>query len=235
MLLKIENASVHYDSVVAVRDVTIEVTENSTVTIIGANGAGKTTLLRAISGLNKLRTGGIRFNDEPIDVLPPEKIIALGIAHVPEGRRVFPELTVSENLRLGAYLRRDTIAVEKDLDDIYGRFPRLRERTKQRAQTLSGGEQQMLAMGRALMSSPRLLLLDEPSMGLSPVMVEEIVGIIQDVRQRGVAVILVEQNAEMALQLSDYGYVLETGSVALQGSGEFLRGNKHVQKAYLGG
>lgn len=235
MLLKIENASVHYDSVVAVRDVTIEVTENSTVTIIGANGAGKTTLLRAISGLNKLRTGGIRFNDEPIDALPPEKIIALGIAHVPEGRRVFPELTVSENLRLGAYLRRDATAVEKDLNDIYGRFPRLRERTKQRAKTLSGGEQQMLAMGRALMSSPRLLLLDEPSMGLSPVMVEEIAGIIQDVRQRGVAVILVEQNAEMALQLSDYGYVLETGSVALQGSGDFLRGNKHVQKAYLGG
>lgn len=235
MLLKIENASVHYDSVVAVRDVTIEVTENSTVTIIGANGAGKTTLLRAISGLNKLRTGGIWFNEEPIDVLPPEKIIALGIAHVPEGRRVFPELTVSENLRLGAYLRRDAAAVEKDLNDIYGRFPRLRERTKQHAKTLSGGEQQMLAMGRALMSSPRLLLLDEPSMGLSPVMVEEIAGIIQDVRQRGVAVILVEQNAEMALQLSDYGYVLETGSVALQGSGAFLRGNKHVQKAYLGG
>lgn len=235
MLLTIERGSIYYGNVAAVREVDFSAQENSAVTIIGANGAGKTTLLRAISGLEKMRSGAIWFDGKRIDGMLPETIIALGIAHVPEGRRVFPDLTVEENLRLGAFLRRDRTAVNTDLRNIYDRFPRLAERKKQRAKTMSGGEQQMLAIGRALMSKPRLLLLDEPSMGLSPVMVEQIADIIREVRRQGVSVILVEQNAEMALQLSDYGYVLETGSIVLHGSGDSLHGNVHVQKAYLGG
>jgi len=235
MLLKIEKGSIYYGNIAAVRAVDISAGENSTVTIIGANGAGKTTLLRAVSGLEKTREGAIWFDGKRIDGMRPEEIIALGIAHVPEGRRVFPDMTTEENLRLGAYLRDDEDAINADLENLYERFPRLGERKKQHAKTMSGGEQQMLAIGRALMSKPRLLLLDEPSIGLSPIMVGQIADIIQEVRQQGVSVVLVEQNAEMALRLSDYGYVLETGRVALHGTGEMLRGNEHVRRAYLGG
>lgn len=235
MLLKIEQGSIYYGRVAAVRAVDITASKNSTVTIIGANGAGKTTLLRAISGLKGMHEGMIWFDGKRIDGMRPEDIIALGIAHVPEGRRVFPDMTTEENLRLGAYLRHDSSNINADLENLYTRFPRLGERKKQRAKTMSGGEQQMLAIGRALMSKPRLLLLDEPSVGLSPIMVEQIADIIREVRQQGMSVILVEQNADMALQLADYGYVLETGNVALHGTGEMLRGNEHVRKAYLGG
>ena len=235
MLLRIENATVHYHKVVALTDISLRVPHGGIVTIIGANGAGKTTTLRAISGLEKLTAGEIWFDDERIDGLPPEKIVARGIAHVPEGRRVFPDLTVEENLRTGAFLRRDEEAVEKDLVDVFARFPRLNERRSQWAKTMSGGEQQMLAIGRALMANPRLLLLDEPSMGLAPVIVQEIARIIKDISAQGVPVILVEQNAELALQLADYAYVLETGSTALEGPAKDLHENDHVKRAYLGG
>lgn len=235
MLLTIDNLSVYYGQVVALRGITMRMREDSTVAIIGANGAGKTTLLRAISGLNHAREGQIVYNARRIDALPAEEIIGLGVAHAPEGRRVFADLTVDENLRLGAYLRRDKDGIARDLESIYTHFPRLKERVKQSAKTMSGGEQQMLAIGRALMSSPRLLLLDEPSMGLSPVMVEEIQAIINEVRAQKISVILVEQNAEMALQMADYAYVLETGRVILEGAGAELQANEDVRRAYLGG
>ena len=235
MLFRMESAVVQYGTVVALRGIEMEVPRNSIVTIVGANGAGKTTALRAASGLNRLSGGAIWFDGRRIDSLLPEEIVALGIAHVPEGRRVFPDLTAEENLRLGAFLRRDRYDAESDLRDIYHRFPRLKERRTQRAKTMSGGEQQMLAIGRALMAKPRLLLLDEPSMGLSPVMVAEIARIIRDIHERGVSVVLVEQNAELALNLADYAYVLETGRIALDGPATELRSNDHVRKAYLGG
>lgn len=234
-MLAVENGSAYYGSVAAISGISLRIAAGSTATIIGANGAGKTTLLRAISGLTQLKHGEIWFDGQRIDTLAAEDIVALGIAHVPEGRRVFPDLTVDENLRIGAYLQRDQAAVARQLAAIYGHFPRLAERTRQRAKTMSGGEQQMLAIGRALMSAPRLLLLDEPSMGLSPVMVQEIAAIITEIKQQAVTVVLVEQNAEMALQLSDYGYVLETGRMTLEGDSAALRGNDHVRKAYLGG
>jgi len=235
MLLEVSDAVVHYGKVQALKGVSLGVPAGGTVTIIGANGAGKTTTLRAISGLKKLTSGQIRFNGERIDTLPPEKIIRAGIAQVPEGRRCFPELTVRENLMVGAFLRRDKAGVERDLEGVYQRFPRLKERRGQMAKTLSGGEQQMLAIGRALMSAPKLLLLDEPSMGLSPVMVQEIARIIVDIRRHGVPVVLVEQNAELALRLATDAYVLETGSVALSGRAAELHENEHVRRAYLGG
>lgn len=234
MLLEIRDAEVHYGKVVALRGVSIDVPERGVVTIIGANGAGKTTTLRAISGLAPLSTGSITFKGERLDGLEADRIVGKGIAHVPEGRRVFPDLTVEENLRTGAFLRRDAQAVETDLDGIYERFPRLRERRVQLAKTMSGGEQQMLAIGRALMSAPSLLLMDEPSMGLAPVIVEEIAEIIRDISQDGVPVILVEQNAELALELADHAYVLETGSVTLEGPAKELHDNDHVRAAYLG-
>jgi branched-chain amino acid transport system ATP-binding protein len=235
MLLEVTDAVVHYGKVQALKGVSLGVPAGGTVTIIGANGAGKTTTLRAISGLKKLTSGQIRFNGERIDTLPPEKIIRAGIAQVPEGRRCFPELTVRENLMVGAFLRRDKAGVERDLESVYQRFPRLKERRGQLAKTLSGGEQQMLAIGRALMSAPKLLLLDEPSMGLSPVMVQEIARIIVAIRRNGVPVVLVEQNAELALRLATDAYVLETGSVALAGRAAELHENEHVRRAYLGG
>jgi branched-chain amino acid transport system ATP-binding protein len=204
------------------------------VTIIGGNGAGKTSTLRAVSGLAAISRGEIRFDGHRIDRLAPDRIVACGIAHVPEGRRVFPDLTVEENLRTGAFLRRDKSGIETDLDAVFTRFPRLRERRRQWAKTLSGGEQQMAAIGRALMSRPRLLLLDEPSMGLAPVMVQEIARIITDIARSGVPVVLVEQNAELALRLADYAYVLETGTVALEGPARALHENDHVKRAYLG-
>ena len=234
MLLEVRDATVHYHKVAALRGVSLDVPDGSVVTIIGANGAGKSTLLRAISGLESLSEGEIRFSGRRIDGTLPEKVVALGIAQVPEGRRVFPDLTVQENLNTGAYLRRDREQVSRDLDGVFEHFPRLRERRRQWAKTLSGGEQQMLAIGRALMSNPKLLLLDEPTMGLSPVLVQEMARIIAEIHERGVPVVLVEQNAELALRLADYAYVLEIGSVALHGPASELHENDHVRRAYLG-
>ncbi|MCY3730221.1 MAG: ABC transporter ATP-binding protein [Rhodospirillaceae bacterium] len=233
-MLEISNATVHYRKVAALRGVSMSVPDGAVVTIIGANGAGKSTLLRAISGLVALSAGEIRFAGRRIDGIPPERGVALGIAQVPEGRRVFPDLTVQENLGTGAYLRRDTAQVKRDFDRVFEHFPRLKERRRQWARTLSGGEQQMLAIGRALMSNPKVLLLDEPTMGLSPVLVQEMARIIRGIHARGVPVVLVEQNAELALRLADYAYVLEIGSVALHGPAADLHENDHVRRAYLG-
>lgn len=235
MLLELEDTLVHYQKVAAVKGITMRVPEGGIVTIIGANGAGKSTTLRAISGLKRISSGQIRFAGERIDGLPADAIVRRGIAQVPEGRRVFPGLTVEENLRIGAFLRTDKAAIERDLEDVFERFPRLRERRPQWARTLSGGEQQMVAIGRALMSAPKLLLLDEPSMGLAPVMVQEIASIIVAIAKKGVPVVLVEQNAELALRLANYAYVLETGNVALEGPAKELHENDHVRRAYLGG
>ncbi len=234
MLLEVVDARLSYGKVTALRGISLSVPANSVVTIIGANGAGKTTTLRAISGLARISSGEIRLEDRDISGLPPDKIVSLGISHVPEGRRVFPEMTVEENLRTGAFLRHDSHEVDADLDDVFSRFPKLEQRRTKNAKTLSGGEQQMLAIGRALMARPKLLMLDEPSMGLAPVVVDEIADIIRQISGQGVPVILVEQNAELALTLSDYAYVLETGTVALEGDADTLRNNEHVRAAYLG-
>ncbi len=234
MLLEIEDIHVHYNKVAALKGVSMSVPEGGIVTIIGANGAGKTTTLRTVSGLERPSSGEIRFDGERIDQLPPEEIVRRGIAHAPEGRRVFPDLTVEENLRTGAFLRDDRAEIESDLRSVFDHFPRLEERRRQWARSMSGGEQQMVAIGRALMSRPRLLLLDEPSMGLSPVLVEEIARIIVEISARGVPVVLVEQNAELALQLAQFAYVLETGNVALKGAAKELHENDHVKRAYLG-
>ena len=234
MLLEIRDASVNYGKVSAIRNISMAVPDGGIVTIIGGNGAGKTTTLRAISRLERLKSGEVHFDGERIDGLPADRIVARGIAHVPEGRRVFPDLTVEENLRTGAFLRRDQAAIEADLEQTFERFPRLRERRVQLARTMSGGEQQMLAIGRALMTKPRLLLMDEPSMGLAPIIVEEIARIIEEISAQGVPVVLVEQNAELALDLADYAYVLETGDLALEGPANELHDNEHVRAAYLG-
>jgi len=236
LLLEVTDITVHYFKVPAVRNISINVGEGRIVTLIGSNGAGKTTTLRAISGLKHPSTGQIHFNGQRIDKLPPYKINALGIAMVPEGRRLFPQMTVLENLLLGAYLRKDKQDIQKDLEKVVFRhFPRLKERTKQTAGTLSGGEQQMLAMGRALMSAPKLLLLDEPSLGLSPIMCVEIAKIIRNIHSEGRTVILVEQNARLALALAQHAYVIETGDIVLSGPAEELRQNDNVKKVYLGG
>ncbi len=235
MFLEIRDIEVRYQKTAALKGVSMTVPAGGIVTIIGANGAGKTTTLRAISGLEPLTRGEIRFDDARIDGLAPEEIVRRGIAHVPEGRRVFPDLTVEENLHTGAFLRTDKAAIETSLAEVFGHFPRLAERRRQSARSMSGGEQQMLAMGRALMSAPRVLLLDEPSMGLAPVMVQEIARIVTDISARGIPVVLVEQNAELALRLAQYAYVLETGAVALEGPAADLHENAHVRRAYLGG
>lgn len=234
MLLEMRNASVSYGKVSAIRNISMNALEGSIVTIIGANGAGKSTTLRALSGLSPLTSGEIHFDGKRIDRLPAHKIVGEGMAHVPEGRRIFPDLTVEENLRTGAFLRRDTAEIERDLETVFERFPRLRERRTQHARTMSGGEQQMLVIGRALMAKPKLLLMDEPSMGLAPIVVEEIAAIIQHINAQGMTVILVEQNAELALELADYAYVLETGDMALEGPADELHDNEHVRAAYLG-
>ena len=234
MLLEVRDLTVHYNKVAALKGVSIEVPPGGIVTIIGSNGAGKSTTLRTISGLARPSGGEIRFAGERIDRLAPEKIVARGIAHVPEGRRVFPGLTVEENLRTGAFLRRDSAGVGTDLDSVFAYFPRLKERRRQWARTLSGGEQQMLAIGRALMSRPKLLLLDEPSMGLAPLMVQQIGRIVLKIVEAGVPVVLVEQNAELALRLAKYAYVLETGTIVLHGEAATLHDNEHVRRAYLG-
>jgi branched-chain amino acid transport system ATP-binding protein len=234
MLLEVKNIEVHYQKVAAVKGISLRLDGSQIVTLIGANGAGKSTTLRAISGLKRATSGEIWFDGARIDRMKPERIVKLGIAHVPEGRHVFPDLTVYENLQTGAYLRSDKAGIAKDLEEIYVHFPILKERRNQLAKTLSGGEQQMLAIGRALMSRPRMLLMDEPSLGLSPIMVEEIAKIVGEVHKRGIPVVLVEQNAELALSLADYGYVLETGRVALEGAAKELHENEHVRHAYLG-
>jgi branched-chain amino acid transport system ATP-binding protein len=234
MLLEMRKIAVNYGKINAIRDISIAVPEGKIVTIIGGNGAGKTTTLRAMSGMIPIAAGEILFEGQRIDHLPAHKVVAHGIAHVPEGRRIFKDMTVEENLRTGAFLRRDKPEIERDLEQVYDRFPRLRERRVQRAQTMSGGEQQMLAIGRALMSKPRLLLMDEPSMGLAPVIVEEIARIIEEINAQGLSVVLVEQNAELALELAHHAYVLETGNTAMEGPAHELRGNEHVRAAYLG-
>lgn len=234
MLLRVKNATIYYAKVAAVRNVSIDVEEGQIVALIGANGAGKTTTLRAISGLKQPTTGEIWFNDQRIDRLAPEKINQLGIAQVPEGRRIFPQMTVLENLEMGAFQRRDNDGIARDLEMVFHHFPILRERRTQEGGTLSGGEQQMLAMGRALMSNPRLLLMDEPSLGLSPIMCQEIAKIIRDVHAGGRTIVLVEQNARLALALAQKAYVFETGSIVLQGDAKDLRENDQVKKTYLG-
>ena len=234
MLLQVKDIHVHYGSVAALKGITIEVDEADFVTLIGSNGAGKSTTLRTISGLDHPSAGEIIFAGERIETLSADKIVKMGIAHVPEGRRVFKDLTVKENLLLGAFTRDDQEEIGKDLTKVFEHFPRLQERKDQSARTMSGGEQQMIAIGRALMSRPKLLLLDEPSLGLAPVIVQEIARILVEINRQGVSVILVEQNAELALELARHGYVLETGTIALEGEARGLMDNDHVRKAYLG-
>lgn len=234
-MLKVNNLQVNYGMINAVRNVSFEVNEGEIVTLIGANGAGKSTILRTISGLVRASGGSVEYEGKNLEKYSPKKIVEAGISQVPEGRHVFKGLSVKENLELGAFLRKDKDQIEQDLQNVYKRFPVLSERLKQDASTLSGGEQQMLAMGRALMSKPRLLLLDEPSMGLAPIFIKEIFSIIESIQKQGTTVLLIEQNAKMALQIATRGYVLETGKVVLSGSGEELLASDEVQKAYLGG
>jgi branched-chain amino acid transport system ATP-binding protein len=234
MLLEIKDLKVHYGKAEALRGISVEIDEGEIVTLIGANGAGKTTTLKTIFGLIKPTSGQIWFQEKRIDGLPPHKISQLKIALVPEGRRVFGPLTVVENLEMGAYLLRDRQEVIQELENIYSYFPVLKEREKQMAESLSGGEQQMMATARALMSKPKLLLMDEPSMGLSPILVEEVAGIIKSINQAGVCIMLVEQNARMALSLANRAYVLEVGAIALHGNARDLANDEEVKKAYLG-
>ena len=234
-LLKVENLSISYGAIEAVKDITFEVNEGEVVTLIGANGAGKTSTLRAISGLEKVSSGKIIYNDQEIQKIPARKIVAEGLSQVPEGRHVFSGMTVLENLEMGAFLNNDKDKNLLNLKKVFSRFPRLEERKNQDAATLSGGEQQMLAMGRALMSQPKLLLLDEPSMGLAPIFIQEIFDIIQDIQKQGTTVLLIEQNANKALAIADRGYVLETGKIVLSGTGKELLASEEVRKAYLGG
>ena len=234
-MLNLDKINVYYGAIHAIKDISIEVNEGEIVTLIGANGAGKSTTLRTISGLLKPKTGTVKFEGQDIAGLPAQGIVSLGISQVPEGRRVFANMTVMENLELGAYLRSDKKEIKEDLKSIFERFPRLAERRGQLSGTLSGGEQQMLAMGRALMSRPRLLLLDEPSMGLAPLLVKEIFSIIKEINASGTTVLLVEQNANMALSIAHKAYVLETGRIILSGDAKELAASEEVRKAYLGG
>lgn len=234
-MLEIKNLDVHFGVIHALKDISLTVNQGEIVTLIGANGAGKTTTLRTISGLKKPTRGSIIFQGKDITSMSPQDRVKMGICQVPEGRRVFSTMTVLENLELGAYLRKDKSQISKDMKMIYERFPILEKRKKQAAGTLSGGEQQMLAMGRALMSSPRMLFLDEPSMGLAPLFVKEIFDIIKSINQTGTTILLVEQNASMALQIAHRAYVMETGSIVLSGTGEELMQSDEIRKAYLGG
>ena len=233
-MLKVNNLNVNYGVINAVKNVTFDVNEGEIVALIGANGAGKTSIMHALSGLLKSTTGDIFFMDKNINKMPAHKIIAEGLAQVPEGRRIFAQLSVEDNLEMGAYLRTDKIGIERDLENIYNKFPRLKERKHQLAGTLSGGEQQMLAMGRALMSRPKLLLLDEPSMGLSPILVNEIFEIIKEINKDGVTIFLVEQNANKALSIANRAYVLETGKITISGEASDVANNPKVREAYLG-
>lgn len=234
-MLEINDINVYYGAIHAIKGISLRVDEGEIVTLIGANGAGKSTTLRTISGLLKPKTGSIKFLDKDIAGMPAHKIVREGISQVPEGRRIFAEMTVMENLELGAFIRDDKEEIEKDFKMVFGRFPRLEERKLQMAGTLSGGEQQMLAMGRALMSRPKLLLLDEPSMGLAPLLIREIFNIIVDINKAGTTVLLVEQNANMALSIANRAYVLETGRITLSGDAKELAASEDIRKAYLGG
>jgi len=234
MLLEIRNLRVHYGSAEALKGISLKVDEGEVIALIGANGAGKTTTLRTISGLKIPTSGEIWFRGERIDKMPSHQRTRFGIAHIPEGRRVFSALTVEQNLGIGAYVRRDSREIGNDIDKIYERFPILRERRRQMAGTLSGGEQQMVATARGLMSKPRLLMMDEPSLGLSPLVVQEVASIIRSISQGGTSILLVEQNALLALQLASRGYVIEVGSVVLEGTTQELLGNEGLKEAYLG-
>lgn len=233
-MLEIKDLGVYYGVIQALKGISFEVNEGEVIALIGANGAGKTTTLHTVSGLIAPKSGSVIFEGQDITKTPAHKIVSMGMAHVPEGRRVFASLSVLQNLRLGAYTRNDKEEIEESLRKVYKRFPRLEERKNQPAGTLSGGEQQMLAMGRALMSNPRIILMDEPSMGLSPILVNEIFDIIKEVSAGGTTVLLVEQNAKKALSIADRGYVLETGRIVLEGKAQELLNNKSVQSAYLG-
>jgi branched-chain amino acid transport system ATP-binding protein len=233
-LLKLDDVHTYYGTIEAIKGISLEVHEGEIVTLIGANGAGKSTTLRSIQGINRPKRGSIRFNGTDIVGHPPHEIVRLGISQSPEGRRLFARMTVLENLEMGAFQRQDKSGVREDVERVFGLFPRLAERRAQKAGTLSGGEQQMCAMGRALMARPKLLLLDEPSMGLAPVLVERIFEIITEINQQGTTILLVEQNALMALDIATRGYVLETGAVALSDEASALRTNERVRKAYLG-
>ncbi len=234
-MLEVKDIEVYYGAIHALKTLSLTVEQGSIVTLIGANGAGKTTTLKTISGLLRPRSGSVHFKGKDITRTSPEKIVGMGISQVPEGRRVFPAMTVLENLEMGSYLRRDKDGIARDLENVFVRFPRLKERMKQVAGTLSGGEQQMLAIGRALMARPELLLMDEPSMGLAPLLVKEIFAIIKDINEKGTTILLVEQNAHMALSIADKAYVVETGKIVLQGSAKELLNSDQVKKAYLGG
>ncbi len=233
-MLEIKDLEVYYGVIQAIKGVSFEVNEGEVIALIGANGAGKTTILHTITGLLEARKGTVTFDGKDITKVPAHKIVTMGMAHVPEGRRVFANLSVLQNLKMGAYTRKDKNEIEETLQTVYKRFPRLEERQNQLAGTLSGGEQQMLAMGRALMSHPRILLMDEPSMGLSPIFVNEIFDIIKEVSAGGTTVLLVEQNAKKALSISNRAYVLETGNIVLEGKAEELLNNDSIKKAYLG-
>lgn len=234
MLFEIKDLRIHYEGAEALKGISLEVEEGEIVTLIGSNGAGKTTTLRAISGLKRPTSGEIWFEGRRIDQMSPQDVVRIGIIHVPQGRELFPYMSVLENLKLGAFLRRDRGKIKKDLENLLEYFPRLKERSRQQAGTLSGGEQQMLAIACALMGNSRLLLLDEPSSGLSPIMVKEIGKIVSDINQRGTSILLVEQNARLALRLAHRGYVLETGNIVLHGEAKELMHSEHVKKAYLG-
>ena len=234
-MLKVENINVYYGAIHALKGISVEVKQGEIVTLIGANGAGKSTILRTISGLLRAKTGDIVFEGNAIGGMAAEEIVRKGISQVPEGRRIFANMTVAENLELGAYIRTDKAGIRKDIDKVFERFPRLGERRSQIAGTLSGGEQQMLAIGRGLMSQPKLMLLDEPSMGLAPLLVKEIFSIIQEINASGTTILLVEQNAHMALSIAHKAYVLETGRITLSGTAKELSESEAVRKAYLGG
>ena len=233
-ILKVDNINVYYGAIHAIKGISFEVNEGEIVTLIGANGAGKSTTLQTVSGLLRSRTGSIEFNGENISHVPAHKLVYKGLAQVPEGRRIFLQMSVEENLEMGAFTQKSA-GIDADIESVYEQFPRLRERKRQIAGTLSGGEQQMLAMGRALMSHPKLLMLDEPSMGLAPILVEQIFDIIRQLHKNGTTILLVEQNAQMALSVADRAYVLETGKITLSGTGKELAESDEVRKAYLGG
>lgn len=233
-MLEIKNLQVYYGVIQAIKDVSFEVNEGEVIALIGANGAGKTTILQTVTGLITAKNGSVFYQGTDIQKIPAHKIVSLGIAHVPEGRRVFSQLSVYDNLLMGAFTRKDQEEIAASLENVYKRFPRLKERRGQLAGTLSGGEQQMLAMGRALMSHPKIILMDEPSMGLSPILVEEIFDIIKSISKSGTTVLLVEQNAKKALAIADRAYVLETGKIVLEGKADLLMNDESVKKAYLG-
>jgi branched-chain amino acid transport system ATP-binding protein len=234
-VLQVKEIDVYYGAIHALKKLSLEVEQGKIVTLIGANGAGKTTTLKTISGLLRPVNGTVTYKGTDLTKVPPEKIVGLGISQVPEGRRVFAPMSVMENLEMGAFLRKDKKEIRQDMDNVYDRFPRLKERRKQLAGTLSGGEQQMLAIGRALMARPELMLMDEPSMGLAPLLVKEIFEIIKDINSRGTTILLVEQNANMALSIAHQAYVVETGEIVLKGSPEQLMKSEEVKRAYLGG